>query len=69
MIAIVLAMLKMLPVGDKAAQSGENGGKAVSEIALLGTSARHWRWNEGGQKCGEAENEAAARWRPDAGTG
>ena len=35
MIAIVLAMLKMLPVGDKAAQPGENGGKAVSEIALL----------------------------------
>ncbi|GJC07181.1 hypothetical protein ACSZNV_01165 [Aeromonas hydrophila] len=69
MIAIVLAMLKMLPVGDKAAQSGENGGKAVSEIALLGTSARHWRWNEGEQKCLEAENEAAARWRPGAGTG
>ncbi|CAD7528857.1 hypothetical protein [Aeromonas hydrophila] len=69
MIAIVLAMLKMLPVGDKAAQPEENGGKAVSEIALLGTSARHWRWSEGGQKYGEAENEAAARWRPDAGTG
>jgi len=66
-IAIVLAML--LPVGDKAAQPGENGGKAVSEIALLGTSARHWRWNEGKQKCVEAENEAAARWRPGAGTG
>ncbi|MFB2927716.1 hypothetical protein [Aeromonas hydrophila] len=47
MIAIVLAMLKMLPVGDKAAQPGENGDEAVSEIALLGTSARHWRWNEG----------------------
>ncbi|WP_323975817.1 hypothetical protein [Aeromonas hydrophila] len=69
MIAIVLAMLKMLPVGDKAAPLGENGGEAVSEIALLGTSARHWRWSEGGQKCGEAENEAAARWRPGAGTG
>ncbi|WP_139392753.1 hypothetical protein [Aeromonas hydrophila] len=69
MIAIVLAMLKMLPVGDKAAQPGENGGKAVSEIALLGTSARHWRWNEGEQKCVEAENEAAAQWRPGAGTG
>ncbi|UCM63160.1 hypothetical protein LEO78_07865 [Aeromonas hydrophila] len=36
MIAIVLAMLKMLPVGDKAAQPRENRGKAVSEIALLG---------------------------------
>ncbi|HHQ4758671.1 TPA: hypothetical protein ACSP2Z_003534 [Aeromonas hydrophila] len=43
MIAIVLAMLKMLQVGDKATQPAENGGKAVSEIALLGTSARHWR--------------------------
>ncbi|MBL0568372.1 hypothetical protein ACPDZI_08230 [Aeromonas oralensis] len=69
MIAIVLAMLKMLPVGDKAAPPGENGGKAVSEIALLGTSTRHWRWDEGGQKRGKAENEAAARWRPGAGTG
>ncbi|MEV3838113.1 hypothetical protein [Aeromonas dhakensis] len=36
MIAIVLAMLKMLPVGDKAAEHGENGSKAVSEFALLG---------------------------------
>ncbi|HDX8451591.1 hypothetical protein OR620_11565 [Aeromonas hydrophila] len=69
MIAIVLAMLKMLPVGDKTTRPGENGGEAVSEIALLRASARHWRWNEGEQKYGEAENEAAARWRPDAGTG
>ncbi|WP_270827081.1 hypothetical protein [Aeromonas sp. Y318-1] len=69
MIAIVLAMLKMLPVGDKAAQPAGSGGKAVSEIALLGTSARHWRWDEGGHKRGKAENEAAARWRPGAGTG
>ncbi|MEI4981340.1 hypothetical protein U1438_02390 [Aeromonas caviae] len=69
MIAIVLAMLKMLQVGDKATQPAENGGKAVSEIALLGTSARHWRWDEGGHKRGKAENEAAARWRPGAGTG
>nr|WP_289710444.1 hypothetical protein [Aeromonas hydrophila] len=59
----------MLPVGDKAAQPAGNGDKAVSEIALLGTSARHWRWDEGGQKRGKAENEAAARWRPGAGTG
>ncbi|HDX8644124.1 MULTISPECIES: hypothetical protein [Aeromonas] len=36
MIAIVLAMLKMLPVGDKAAGHGENGGEAVSEFALFG---------------------------------
>ncbi|MGU5844647.1 hypothetical protein [Aeromonas hydrophila] len=69
MIAIVLAMLKMLPIGDKAAAAWGKRGQAVSEIALFGTSARHWWWNEGEQKCVEAENEAAAQWRPGAGTG
>lgn len=35
MIAIVLAMLKMLPVGDQDVSKGGGGQKSVREIALM----------------------------------
>ncbi|MCS3767977.1 hypothetical protein HNP12_002048 [Aeromonas hydrophila] len=63
MIAIVLAMLKMLPVGDKAAQPGENGGKAVSEIALWG----HQHGIGGGMRVSRSAGRLKTKRPPDGG--
>ncbi|ATP09019.1 hypothetical protein [Aeromonas salmonicida] len=63
MIAIVLAMLKMLPVGDQDVSKGLAGKKSVREIALI-PRVVVCRKTAGGR--GKQEKKRPPSWRPGA---